>query len=301
MIRALIFSILLASVFTSHAQEGFYPDTLRKDRLRGVAIAGAAVYTTTMSILYGAWYSGYDQGGFRTFDDQGEWLQMDKIGHSWTAYYMGRVGQETLLWSGMSRRKAAIYGGASSWIFLGTVELFDAYSEEWGFSWTDMAANTAGSALLIGQEYLWGEQRLQLKWSYLPTDYAQYRPETLGSSWNERMLKDYNGHTYWLSANARSFVKWNKLPAWLNISLGYSGEGMLGGMSNPEVNDAGEPIPPYSRYRQYFFSLDIDFTRIPTRSPLLRTLFIVVNGLKIPAPALEYDERGRWIVHGIHW
>jgi hypothetical protein len=31
--------------------------------------------------------------------------------------------------------------------------------------------------------------------------------ELFGSSWIERMLKDYNGQTYWLSANLNHFSK----------------------------------------------------------------------------------------------
>jgi hypothetical protein len=42
--------------------------------------------------------------------------------------------------------------------------------------------------------------------------YAQYRPNVLGSSLAEQILKDYNGQTYWLSVNLHSFYKGSKIP-----------------------------------------------------------------------------------------
>jgi hypothetical protein len=47
--------------------------------------------------------------------------------------------------------------------------------------------------------------------------YAQYRPNVLGSSLAEQMLKDYNGQTYWLSIYTPSIKAQN--PKWLNLLL----------------------------------------------------------------------------------
>ena len=53
------------------------------------------------------------------------------------------------------------------------------------------------------------------------------------------------------------------------------------------------------RQRQYFLSLDLDLTKIETNKSFLKTLFGVINVIKIPAPALEYREgeglKGHWI------
>jgi hypothetical protein len=58
------------------------------------------------------------------------------------------------------------------------------------------------------------------KFSFHTTQY-QYRPNVLGSSLAEQMLKDYNGQTYWLSVNLHSFYKGSKIPKWLNLAIGY--------------------------------------------------------------------------------
>jgi hypothetical protein len=74
----------------------------------------------------------------------------------------------------------------------------------------DIIANASGTALFVSQELLWKEQRITPK--FHTTQYAQYRPNVLGSSLAEQMLKDYNGQTYWLSVNLHSFYKGSKIP-----------------------------------------------------------------------------------------
>ena len=46
---------------------------------------------------------------------------------------------------------------------------------------------------------------LHPKFSFHQTKFASQRPETLGASLNEQILKDYNGQTYWFVVQ-RSFV-----------------------------------------------------------------------------------------------
>jgi hypothetical protein len=48
----------------------------------------------------------------------------------------------------------------------------------------------------------------------------------------------------------------------------------------------------YDTYRQYYLSLDINFTRIPVESKFVRSLFLILNTIHIPAPALEVNKKG---------
>ena len=148
-------------------------------------------------------------------------------------------------------------------------------------------ANLLGTGMLIGQELKWKEQRIILKFSSHYSDYAQYRPQLLGSNFSERILKDYNGQTYWLSGNLNSFFKdKNRIPKWLNLAIGYSAEGMIGGNRNP----TGELYPVFDRYRQLFFSLDVDLTRIKTKSKFLNTALGTFGFIKFPMPTLEFSQ-----------
>jgi hypothetical protein len=205
-----------------------------------------------------------------------------------TSYYLGKVGYESLKWSGVKEKNATIYGGMLGWAYLGIVEAFDGFSAEWGASPLDFACNSLGSAMFIAQQMAWKEQRILVKWSFHLTDHARHNPSQLGRTLPERMLKDYNGQTYWLSANISSLAGMNgKFPPWLNIAIGYGADGMIAPRSNPEEVDSS-PIPYFKRQSQFYLSPDIDMTRIPTRSKTIRLLLNAVGFIKVPLPALEY-------------
>ena len=100
-----------------------------------------------------------------------------------------------------------------------------------------------------------------LKYSFHQTKYAKQNPDKLGNRLLEEVLKDYNGQTYWLSANLHSFFKDSKIPKWLNVAVGYGGEGMLSGMKYID-----NQLLIVNRYRQFYLSLDVDLATIKTNS-----------------------------------
>lgn len=268
-------------------------DTLNISRRNTVLITEASLATLTLVGLNQLWYADYPKSKFHTLNDNEEWLQMDKLGHVFSSYQLGRVGADVLNWSGVSKKNQLIYGATLGFGFLTVVEVFDGFSQEWGFSWGDIAANAAGTGLYVGQELLWKEQRIVLKYSFHRTQYAAQRPDKLGSGLTEEFLKDYNGQTYWLSFNMSSFFKDSKIPKWLNIALGYGADGMLTGTNTHLSN--------YDRGRQYYLSLDVDLTRIKTNSHVLKTLFSVFNTIKIPFPALEINEKNGVKLHAVYF
>ena len=135
-------------------------DSLDTKRRNTVAITEAAMASATLIALNQLWYADYPRSSFKTLNDSGEWLQMDKMGHVFSSYQLGRLGANTLNWAGVSKKDQLLYGSTLGFGFLTVVEVMDGYSEEWGFSWTDMAANATGTGLHIGQELLWNEQRI---------------------------------------------------------------------------------------------------------------------------------------------
>ena len=233
-------------------------DSLNVPRRNTVIITESSLATISLVGLNQLWYADYPQSNFHTINDSGEWLQMDKFGHVFSSYQVGRVGADLLAWSGVSERDQLIYGSTLGFAYLGVVEVFDGFSEEWGFSWTDILANAAGTSLYVGQQLLWKEQRITLKYSFHQTHYAVQNPDKLGDGWTEEFLKDYNGQTYWLSVNLHSFFKESEVPKWLNVAFGYGAEGMLTG-ENESVNNN---LITQDRRRQFYFSLDVDLSRI---------------------------------------
>lgn len=287
------------SIFSQSKIDSFFKpsDTLNKPRRNAVVITEASLGVISLIALDQLWYKDYPRSKFHTLDDNSEWQQMDKLGHVYTAYQLGRIGANVLNWSGVSKKHQLIYGGTLGFGYLTAIEIFDGFSEEWGFSWGDMAANAVGTGLFIGQELLWNEQRITLKYSFHQTQYASQRPDKLGDGLSEEFLKDYNGQTYWLSVNIHSFFTDSKIPKWLNVAFGYGADGMLTG----ENETLDGLFIDQKRIRQYYFSLDIDLTRIRTNSHVLRTLFDVFNTIKVPFPAVELNEENGILLHGIYF
>jgi hypothetical protein len=289
--------ILIKGAFSqtdSLKQSSFKP--FSKKRLAIVTSTEAALYGSSMIGLNQLWYANYPRASFHFFNDNYEWMQMDKCGHFTTSYYIGKVGIGLLKWSGVERKKAIWYGGILGSIYQNTIEVMDGYSSEWGFSVGDFTANTCGSILVIAQELAWDEQRVSLKFSYLPSPYQPYRKDELGSNWKESWLKDYNGQTYWISVNLASFMKKStKFPHWLNLAMGYGANGMTGGDFNPPYIDADGWQINFVRYRQFYLSLDADLSRIPVKSKFLKTVFNTIGFIKLPAPSIEFN---RWGVGG---
>ncbi len=266
---------------------------INKKRLTGVLAVQGALYVASVTGLYFAWYKDYPQSSFHLFNDADEWMQVDKCGHTVTAFYISRIGYSTYRWAGVTEKKAAWYGGLLGFAYLLNIEILDGFSTEWGFSPGDLAANTLGSLVFIGQQLAWHEQRFSLKYSFHQTGYAQYRPELLGNNLIQQMLKDYNGQTYWLSGNISSFLhKGSRFPGWFNIAIGYGAEGMTGARYNA-TGQTGATIPGFERYRKFYLSVDVDLTRIPVKSSFLKGLFAALSFIKIPAPALEFNTLGQ--------
>jgi uncharacterized protein YfiM (DUF2279 family) len=270
-------------------------DTLHKPRRNAVVISESILGAGTLIALDRLWYADYPRSSFHFTNDNNQWKQMDKMGHIMTSYYVGKIGMELLDWSGVRKKDQLLYGATLGFTFLSAVEILDGFSSEWGASWGDIAANAAGTGLLIGQELLWKEQRITMKYSFHQTSYATLRPNTLGENFIQQALKDYNGQTYWLSANIWSFYKKSKFPKWLNIALGYGAEGMLYGENLPTNMLQQNP------YRQFYLSFDVDLTKIKTSSKFLKSLFSVINFIKIPAPTLEFRSKGGIKFHYLYF
>lgn len=298
-----IFLILIISFepITLTAQR----DSAHAQKCRRIALISGSSLLTSGSLIYlnQAWYAQYNTGKFHTFNDNAEWLQMDKVGHVWTTYNLGRLMMDAFDWAGFSK-KQKLASGLIGFAYMTGVEVMDGYSKGWGFSGGDMLANTLGSGLAIGQEALWNEQKIFIKYSYRESGFAEYNPDLLGKNLSEKILKDYNAQTYWISFSPFAFAKKDrKLPRWLALSLGYGASAML--------NARGRDPFLYNNYcmacdmaytlepiRNFYFSLDIDLTKIKTRSKTLKTIFTCLNSVKVPMPALQFNKYGthfNWI------
>ena len=85
----------------------------------------------------------------------------------------------------------------------------------------------------------------------------------------------------------------SKFPSWINLALGYSGNGMTHSTYNP--------TPEFIRTRQFVLSPDIDLTRIPVKNKFLKTTLKVLNIIKIPMPAIMLDSQGNFSAYWLYF
>ena len=276
-----------------------YADSVipNKKRLWLVGGTQAALWVGSFVALNQLWYADYPRGSFHFFNDIREWNQMDKLGHVFTTFQVSNISSKMWKWAGLSHRKSVIYGAISGIAYESVIEIQDGFSSEWGFSLADMGSNLLGAALFVAQELTWEEKRIRLKLSFanhdFPKEVENRYDDLFGKSFLERYLKDYNSQTYWISVNPRSFSPGSKFPAWLNIATGYSSDLMLGGRENTWTDKQGVFFDrrDISRTRRIYLSPDIDFTKIPTRSKFLKNVFLLMGGIKMPAPTLELNSK----------
>jgi hypothetical protein len=264
-------------------------------------ITESVVVTIGLIGLHYLWYKKFPHSRFHFFNDNNEWLNMDKAGHATTAYNLSSIQYNMMRWSGVKNNQAIWIGGLTALGFQTLIEIFDGFSQKWGFSKMDMVANILGTTLFMSQQFAFNEQRIQLRFSFHHSIFSKLNPDELGSNNWQRWLKDYNGQTYWLSINPSLFMKGNNdFPKWLNAAVGYGAEGMIGASNNPPVIN-GKSIPYFKRYRQYYFSIDADLTRVGNTNGLSKALLSVPGIIKLPAPAIEFRKDSALKFHGIYF
>lgn len=319
--KLILFSILLnnssfaqdttclqASACTSMliAKSGYRIYPFNKKRVCLASAANIIGYGTALAGLSHAWYSQYPKSRFHFYNDDKDWLQMDKAGHVYGTYIEGRAVNELWRWCGLPRKQRIWISGLSALAFQTIIETLDGFSSEYGWSWGDFTADAAGFSIFTTQELAWDEQRIKMKFSFHKKNYAEAdlnaRANVIfGTSEADRIFTDYNGMTEWISINIPPFCRHTVLPPWLSVAIGYGAEGMFGASGNVDVNKVGIVIfnrPDIKRYRQWYLSPDIDLTKIRTHRKVLRFLFGALSLFKFPAPTLEFSKshfKGHWL------
>ncbi len=264
-------------------------DSLRTTKTATLVTSSVALVGLNTALYY-AWYANYNTGKFHTFNDNNEWQGADKYGHAFTTFNLAKIGVNVANNAGWQRPKHKLLAGSVGWLFMTSIELQDGYSRGWGFSWGDVAANSAGSALAIAQVIAFNNKYpFQLKYLYNKSTIAPYNANLLGKTSTERLLKDYNAQSYWLSFFPKQLFTHSTLPACLGVSLGYKATGMLGARNNDAF-----ATTQYTRTQRYYLSLDIDLSQLKTRYKWLNKTLYALSFIKVPLPVLSIDSKGVW-------
>jgi len=262
--------------------------------LRPLPVTGIVLLSYSAGLIYigTGYYPDDSRVPFYFTNDCRSYLQMDKFHHAFMSNTISYFGYKYLINAGIKKNKALLFGGGLGFLLLTPKEIVDGHLKDAGFSWRDITANFVGSLVMTGQELFFDEQVVKYKFSYWRSDYAKMGNGLLGRNFIHSYIKDYNGHTYWLSINANRLALKNKIPDWINIAVGYSANGMYGPYEN-RLSYNGVAIPETSRYRQFLLSLDVDWPEIKTRSKFLKTILNSIVFIKLPFPAVEVNSKGR--------
>jgi uncharacterized protein YfiM (DUF2279 family) len=286
--KFILATALLVSIWT-HAQEEAPCNTCRRNAVIGIGVVGTA---SSYYLLNQLWYSQYERSGLHSFNDNDEWLQMDKAGHIMTCYTIGRMGSDIFKWTGMDEKKSNWIGGSVGLAYMTGIELLDGTSKKWGFSWGDMIANSAGTILFISQENFWKEQRIVLKFSYSNSNFGKQYPDQFGNNFQQRVLKDYNAQTYWASISVSRFLASDAtFPRWLNVAIGYGATEMMSAKTN--IYNVDNSI----RQREFYLSFDADLTRVRWKRKWMMTTAKIFSFIKLPSPTLEVKGNGNLKMH----
>lgn len=254
-----------------------------------------SMYSAGSFVLYDTWYKPYNTGKFKTFNDQKEWLGMDKVGHFVTSWWITSFIRESAQMSGFNPKQAQWMSIVYPTLFMTSIEVMDGFSEGWGFSKADLVSNLSGVAFSYLQTEYPVLDDFHFKYSWNPGAFSSYRPNLLGSNIPERMLKNYNEQTYWLSIPMHLMHR--KIPSWLCFSIGYGANGMLGARNNAWIlNGVKYDYTSIERERQLSLSLDIDLRKIKIKGKAWKLFTSTFRWVKIPAPALHFNQ-----LSGVHF
>ena len=83
-------------------------DSLHKGRFKAVLVTEGSLVGVSLIGLNQLWYANYPKSKFHTINDSDEWLQMDKLGHTFSAYQLSRLGAQSFEWAGANKNKQLV-------------------------------------------------------------------------------------------------------------------------------------------------------------------------------------------------
>ncbi|MBR9975492.1 MAG: DUF2279 domain-containing protein [Bacteroidetes bacterium] len=217
---------------------------------------------------------------FHTFDD---WynadLNVDKLGHIWSAQSYAQATYHMFRWANMSQWSAMYWSSGLAFLYQLEMEITDGLFEKWGFSWWDVAGNTIGAVWPNLQRIYPSLQPFMIKMSYHPS-------AAVKQGWVEHdYLRDYDGFTYWLALSVEDLLPraarpyW---PDWLGIAVGYgANRTMLGDGIYNSRDGVGQGE------QEWYVALDYDLRKLPGDSKFLLWMKESFNIFHLPAPTIR--------------
>lgn len=247
-------------------------------RRAGVAAAFVAGNAALYSYFKRAWWSGEraDHFFFHADWDQ-DFRDQDKLGHAFGGYHLARFGYAFLRSTCTSKEKAIIWSAAYAAAFQVQIEIWDGLYKKYGFSYADIIANTAGTALEVLHETHPATRSIKPTISYARSAAMRNAENIPGEL---RPSLDYSGQTYWLSADVNALLPQQSKPYWpsfLRVSIGHS------------ITDWIDPATGANMraQRKILLSIDFDADKLPGDNRIWKTIKRQLGYIHLPSPALQ--------------
>ncbi|MDY0080544.1 MAG: DUF2279 domain-containing protein [Ignavibacteriaceae bacterium] len=287
--------MILLCVLKVYSQEADSSEGIKWGRFAVAGTALAAVDAGVWFYAKEAWYK-YGTVKWHTFND---WynakLNLDKTGHAHMTMLYNKLIYHTARWTNMGEKEANWSSAGIAWLMQFQIELYDAYFENWGFSWPDVGANTIGAFYPTLQREFPLLQNFNLKYSYHPSS-------DLEQKFVNDFINDYEGTTYWLTINVHEFLPEaikEYYPDWLNIALGYGVNGIFhsDGNWNHDVKNNKRGLGR----EEWYIALDYDFMKVfkPKEGTFWYTLLDLLNAVHLPAPTIRFSPSA--IYYGLYF
>ena len=225
-----------------------------------------------------AWWSGErsDKFFFRADWDE-NFRDQDKFGHAAGGYHLARIGASLLRSACISKPTAVALSAVYAAAFQLQIEIWDAQFEKYGFSYPDVIANTAGTALAVLHEVRPGTKVIKPTISYAPSAALRNRRNFPGEM---RPSLDYSGQTYWLSADVNAMLPATAKPYWpsfLRVSAGHSITDWIDPQTGANIRAK----------RKILLTIDFDAEKLPGENRLWKTFKRNLSFIHLPSPAIQ--------------
>lgn len=263
------------------------PATIHKSRLWAVGATSSLTVGSSYVYLERTWWDGkgvpfhFDAGRDLTYASG-----LDKVAHLMGGAFVSEAYYHAFRWAGVPARKAEwLAFGSAAFVELG-IELKDAYSPTYGFSWRDVAAGTLGGLWPMAQRQSAFLRDAQWKVSYWQQTPKYFKAR--GIPVQRFSIDDYINQTYWFSFSPKHFggQHWKQAwPGWLQFSIGMGLEADTWNLNKDGLGGRHE----------WYISPDIDLTKlIRPRTAAGKVALYMLKCIKFPAPALQIGPKLRW-------
>lgn len=262
--------LLLVFAFLCAPVQARSSEWTREDKALWLNLGVGAV-----ALGWGVWSWDWGTAGPR-FQDEG-WFGRttteggaDKLGHAWSGYAISHLFANRYEHFGYSRTEAARYGALSSLGVMGLIEVGDAFSDDYGFSYQDMLFNAAGAALGY---VLWEYPELKRKIDFR----AEYDPFPSGKRQFD-VTTDYQRLKYLIAVKADGFdgIE-NPWLRYLELHVGYYARNYA---------DYAGPGSADRRERHFYVGIGLNLTKL--LSPYVDTGG-VLNYVQVPYTYISAD------------